>query len=228
MITLHYHPGNASFAVHLLLRELGTNFQLKHVDRENGAHKLPAYLALNPNGSIPVLQDGDLVLYETAAILMHLADTHPVAAMAPALGTPERANYYKWMAWLTNTMQSRLMHYFYPERLVDAGNLEGAAQIKIHSQNQVGDCLAQLSAHMSAHLSAHLATSNGPFFLGSHYSALDPMALMLCRWTRGFDAAQGAPPAREWPALRPYLERLLARPATAQTFAAEALFAPWL
>ncbi len=220
MIALHYHPGNASFAVHLLLRELGDNFQLMYVDRAAGAHKSPEYLALNPNGLIPVLQDGDLILYETAAILMHLADTHPHATMAPALGTPERAQFYKWMVWLTNTMQARLLCYFYPERWVDVGNSAAAAQIKAHAQNGVGECLAQLGVQ--------LQKSGGPFLLGQPYSALDPLALMLCRWTRGFDPALGAAPARDWPALQPYLAHLLARTATVQTFAAEQLAQPWI
>jgi glutathione S-transferase len=224
MITLHYHPGNASLAVHLLLRELGANFQLQYVDRAVNAHKSAAYLALNPNGLIPVLQDGDLVLYETAAILMHLADTHPAthpaANLAPPLGTAQRAQYYKWMVWLTNTMQARLMHYFYPDRLVDEGNTQGAAQVKAHSQTRVGECLAQLGAQ--------LQSSGGPWLLGQHYSAVDPLALMLCRWTRGFDPQQGPAPARDWPALQPYLARHLERPAVMQTFAAEALSAPWV
>jgi glutathione S-transferase len=72
MITLHYHPGNASFAPHVLLHELGVPFELQLVDRAAGQHKTPEYLRLNPNGQIPVLVDGDLVLYEAAAICLHL------------------------------------------------------------------------------------------------------------------------------------------------------------
>ena len=87
MIQLHYHPGNASFVPHLLLEELGERFELKFVDRAANAHKSADYLKLNPNGKIPVLVDGDLVLYETAAIVMHLVDTHPQAGLAPAPGT---------------------------------------------------------------------------------------------------------------------------------------------
>jgi len=45
-----------------------------------------------------VLIDGDLVLYEAAAICLHLADTHPEQRLAPELGTPERAQFYKYMA----------------------------------------------------------------------------------------------------------------------------------
>ena len=85
---LHYYPGNASFTPHVLLREIGAPFELKLVQRAEGAHKQPEYLKLNPNGLIPVLVDGELVLYETAAICMHLADAHPGAAL-PALGVVE-------------------------------------------------------------------------------------------------------------------------------------------
>ena len=46
-----------------------------------------------------MLVDGDLVLYETAAICLHLVDTHPEAGLAPPLGTPERAHFYKWLVW---------------------------------------------------------------------------------------------------------------------------------
>jgi glutathione S-transferase len=104
MMQLHYHPGNASFAPHVLLHEIGAPFELKLVQRMQGEHKQPEYLKLNPNGQIPVVVDGELVLYEAAAICMHLADTHPGAALAPPLGTRERAHFYKWMAWLGSTL----------------------------------------------------------------------------------------------------------------------------
>src|SRR5262245_48560430 len=55
MLQLHYYPGNASLIPHVLLEELGTQFELKHVDRTKNVHKSPDYLKLNPNGLIPVL-----------------------------------------------------------------------------------------------------------------------------------------------------------------------------
>ena len=214
MITLHYFPGNASFTPHVLLHEIGAPFELQLVDRANNAHNSPAYLKLNPNGKIPVLVDGDIVLYETAAIALHLADTHPAAGLAPALGTAERAQFYKWLMWLTNTVQATLIHYFYPERMVDEGNAAGAAQLKAHAQQKVGACLAQIDALLAGH--------GGPWLLGAHYSALDPFALMLCRWTRGFSDK----PARDYPHIGPYLQRMLARPAVQRVFEAEKLSGP--
>ncbi len=218
MIQLHYFPGNASLAPHILLHELGLPFELVRVDRPNNAHKSPAYLKLNPNGLIPVLRDGDLVLYEAAAICLHLVDTHPGAGLAPALGSAERAHFYKWLIWMTNTLQATLIHYFYPERLVDAGNAAGAAQIKAHAQMRIGSLLDQLDAQLASH--------GQPWLLGAAYSAADVYAFMLCRWTRGFDG--GVAPARDRPRIGPWLQRLLARPAVQRVIADEALPPPWV
>jgi glutathione S-transferase len=215
MTTLHYFPGNASLTPHIVLREIGQPFDLALVDRANNAQNSPEYLRLNPNGQIPVLVDGPLVLYETAAILLYLCDGHPQAALAPPLGTPERAHFYKWLVWLTNTMQAALKIYFYPERWVDEGNAGAAADLKRHSEQKVGAMLDQLEAELARH--------GGPWLLGTQYSALDPFAMMLCRWTRGF-----ARPARSLPALGPYLQRVLARPAVQGALLAEGLPQPWV
>ena len=218
MITLHYHPGNASFAPHLLLHEIGVPFALSLVDRAASAHKSPEYLKLNPNGLIPVLVDGDLVLYETAAICLHLADTHPDAGLAPPLGTAERAHFYKWLMWLTNTVQANMIHYFYGHRLVDEGNTVATAQIKAHAQAKMGECLAQVDAH----LAAQDTPAGGPWMMGAQYSVLDPYVWMVCRWTRGFSDR----PARTYTHIGPYLQRMLQRPAMQRAIAAEQLSEP--
>ncbi len=217
MLELHHFPGNASLTPHLLLEELGVPFTLRLVDRTKAAHKQPDYLALNPNGLIPVLVDSRfepaLVLYETAAICLHLLDTHPDHGLALALGTPERAHFYKRLVWLTNTLQASLIQYFYPERVVDAGDAAAAAQVKAQMEAKVGGLLDQLDAELARH--------GQPWLLGAAFSAVDLYTLMLCRWTRGF-----ARPARSLPNLGPYLQRVLARPAVQRVFEKEALAAP--
>lgn len=221
MIQLHFHPGNASLIPHLLLEELGLPFELVPVDRENQAHKSPAYLRLNPNGLIPVMVDrdaagGELVLYETAAICLYLVDAHPSAGLAPAPASVARAHFHKWLVWLTNTLQALLIHYFYPERLVNDGDSAAAAQVKAHAEARIATLLQQLDDQLASH--------GGPWLLGADYSAADPYAWMLCRWTRGFETR----PARDYPQLGPYLQRLLQRPALQRALAAEGLAPPWV
>ncbi len=216
MLQLHYYPSNASMAPHIVLEEIGAPFELVLVDRERGGHKTPAYLRLNPNGLIPVLVDADLVLYESAAICLHLSDSAPHAGLAPALGTPERGHCYKWLIWLTNTLQPALISYFYPERWMNEGNAAGAAELRSHAQARIGALLDLLDAE--------LARRGGPWLLGNDYSVADPYCLMLCRWTRGFAAG----PARDRHLLGPYLRRVLARPAVQRVLATEKLVLPWI
>ena len=217
MRQLHYYPSNASMAPHILLEEMGVPFELVLVDRDRDAHKSAAYLRLNPNGTIPAFVEGELVLYESAAICLHLCDSVPAAQLISAFGTPERAHCYKWLMWMTNTLQATLMPYFYPERWVNEGNAAGAAEVKAHAETKVGAMLEQLDAELARH--------GGPWLLGSHYSVLDPFCMMLCRWTRGFTNVARA---RDRKHLGPYLQRMLERPAVIRALATEKLEPPWV
>lgn len=214
MLRLHHYPGSASMAPQILLEEIGVPFELVLVDREQGVQKTQQYLRLNPNGLIPALTDGDLVLYEAAAICLYLCDRFPQARLAPALGTAQRAQFYKWLIWLTNTLQATLIVYFYPERWVNAGNAAGVHQVRAHAESRVR-VLVDL-------LERELAAGNGPWLLGDDYSAVDAYAFMLCRWTRNFHR-----PARVRAHLGPYLQRVLERPAVQRAMTAASISAPW-
>ena len=216
MYKLFYYPGNANLAPHMLLEEIGAPYELVLLDRDNNAHKSGEYLKMNPSGRIPVLIDGHsqppLVLFETAAICLHLCDRHPEANLAPQkLGSPERAHFYKWIAYLTNTLQSELITYFYPDRITD--DEAGAAVVRRHAEPRVGGMLEILDHAIDE--------SGGPWLLGARYTALDPYLMMLCRWTRGM-----AKPARTYARLGPFLDAMAARPAVQRAFEQEGLKAP--
>ncbi len=117
MVQLHYFPANANAAPHMLLEEIGVEYDLVLVDRAKNAQKSRAYLKINPNGRIPVLVDDDLIVSEAAAIVLHLVDQNADAGLAPKIGTPERAKFYQWLIFLTNSLQEELMTWQYPERL---------------------------------------------------------------------------------------------------------------
>lgn len=211
MIELYYAPGNANLAPHFLLQELGLPHQLVAVDRDNHAHRSAAYRKLNPNGLIPVMVDGDLVLYEAAAICLHLADTHSYGKLIPPLGTGARANCYKWLIHLTNTVQAELITYFYPERMAD--DAAAVAQVKAHAEVRVSKMFDLIELELK---------ERGPYLLGAEFSVVDPYLLMLARWTRNMTR-----PARLLPHLGAYLELLAQRPAIRRAFAAEAITAPF-
>ncbi|WP_199237559.1 glutathione S-transferase N-terminal domain-containing protein [Azospirillum sp. TSH64] len=210
MRTLYGMVSTAAMAPHILLREIGDPFELRLLDRDKGEHKSAAYLALNPHGRVPTLVDGDLVLYEAAAICLHLADSHPEAKLAPEVGASERAEFYKWLVYLTNSVQAEMLLYFYPERYVEGA--EAQAAFKAATE-------ARLNGHFDG---LDRALEGRTWLLGDTYSAVDPYLFMLCRWTRFMGR-----PARTLGNLGPYLARVLERPAVKAAFEAEGLGAPF-
>ncbi|QFU16127.1 glutathione S-transferase family protein [Microvirga thermotolerans] len=211
MIALYYFPGNASLLPHMMLREIGAPFELRLVNRDQNAQKSPEYLKLNPNGRIPVLVDGDLVLFETAAIALHLVDTFPDAGLAPAVGTRERAEFYKWMIHLTNTPQAEYRAWFYPhEHASDEAAVPSVKQAAERRLNRMFDVISE-------------QLGDRTWLLGDRFSAADLFLLMLIRWGRGMPR-----PPRTIPNLNALAERVLARPAVQQAFEAEGLKAPFV
>jgi len=212
MYQLYYSPSTASMAPHILLEELHAQFELVLTDTATASHKSAEYLKLNPNGLIPTLVDGELVLFETAAICLHLCDKHAEAGLMPAVGSAKRGEAYKWLFWLSATLQSALIVYFYPERWVN--DEQNAADVKAHAQAKVLSLLEQMEQQVSSHC--------GHWFLGDEFSLVDIYAMMLCRWTRNFSGKK----ARDFPFLALWLQRMLARPAVQKVYAKEHIQPP--
>jgi glutathione S-transferase len=209
MYALYYFPGNASLLPHMMLREIGAPLELRLVDRARNAQNSPDYLKLNPNGRIPVLIDDGLVLYETAAIALHLVDKHPEAGLAPRVGTPERAQFYKWMVHLTNTPQAEFRAYFYPhEHVTEAAS---APSVKEAAEARLNGMFDRIAAQLG----------DGPWLLGERFSAADLFLFMLIRWGRNMSR-----PPRTLPGLGALAARVLARPAVRAAVVAEKLAEP--
>jgi len=110
-------------APHFLLEALQLDYELILVDRKNEAQKSADYLTLNPSGRIPTLVDDDLVLFESAAICIHLAESYPTANLIPSDCAKDRAKFFQWIMYLSNTVQAELMVHFYPEKHTTESNL---------------------------------------------------------------------------------------------------------
>ncbi len=179
---LYYYPGNANLAPHILLEEAGHDFDLVLVDRTKLEHKSEAYLRLNPNGTIPTFVSDDLVLFEAAAICLHVAERCDSLALPPS-GSVDRAHVYKWLFFLSNTVQPAYMAFRYPETFVSPPvNPSG-----------LGDTASLVSSVKASALRRTLQafqvverslTDSGPYLLGSRYSAADAYLYMLAWWAR--------------------------------------------
>jgi glutathione S-transferase len=84
--------------VRLTAAVLGTQLEEIKLDFTKGEHKAPAYLALNPNGAVPTLVDGDLVLTESRAIMQYLASRRPESGLLPR-DERARADVTRWQFW---------------------------------------------------------------------------------------------------------------------------------
>ena len=211
MPQLHYYPSNASFLPHVMLREIGAPFELVLVDRTQNAQKSADYLRLNPNGLIPTLVDGELVIFETAAIALYLADKYPEAGLAPSVGSALRGTYYKWMVHLTNTIQAGFRAWFYPHYVVK--DPEAIALVKQAAGQEMMANFDRIADQLGA----------GPYLLGETFCAADLYLLMLTRWGRSLPR-----PARDIPEIAAHAERVLARPAVKETFRLEGVGEPFV
>jgi glutathione S-transferase len=206
MYTLYYSPGAASLAVHWMLVELGAPHELKKLDLEAGDQRKPEYLKLNPNGFVPTLIVDGTPLYESAALLMLLAERHPQAGFAPPVGDPRRGEYLSWMFHLSNTLQAAFRDWVYEERQADAGVADA---VKAGARTRIEAAWDRIVAQLR---------SGGPCLLGDRVWAVDFLVTMLMRWSRNMPK-----PATEWPAIAGYVARMKARPSFKTLYAREGL-----
>lgn len=96
---LFFHPASPNcVAVLAVARRVGIELDVQHVDLFNGEHQRPEFLALNPNGLVPVLSDGGFVLWETLAILEYLGAIEASHLLLPS-DPRQRADVSRWLAW---------------------------------------------------------------------------------------------------------------------------------
>lgn len=134
---LHWHPFSVfPRRVRIALREKGIACEEVEVDLPGGALKSPQFARLNPFGQVPVLEDGDLVIAESLAILEYLEERHPAPALLPA-DVAARARVRELMLWsgdyLAPAWKAVVAPLFSPSvRLDDPSVVQGRAALAHH------------------------------------------------------------------------------------------------
>lgn len=145
-----YHSVLSSNArkVHVVARLLGTNLELVTLDLSKREQNAPAYLAINPNGRVPTLVDGDFVLWESSAIMQYLCDRKPGQTLYPT-DPRARADVNRWLFWGTG-------HLSVPVATLNWENMiKGFFKIGAPDANQV-ERANRLFATYAKVLDAHL------------------------------------------------------------------------
>jgi len=203
---LYYSPGAASMAVHWMLIEAGIPFEARLIDIDSGAQHDPEYRRLNPAGRVPTLIVDGVPRHESAALLMLLAERHPTAGLAPAPGSPDRAEWFEWMVFFANTLLPAMRDWFYAD---SDGDPAGAQAVRALAERRIEEAWERLGATLA---------DGRAFLVGGRLSTADFLALMLMRWTRNMPRK-----ATSRENLMPYIIRVRALPSFIELNAREGL-----
>lgn len=97
MITLHHCPNSRSSGARSLLEQMGVPYELHAMDLRAGENRRPAYLAVNPLGKVPAIEEDGALITEQGAVFLYLADRFPEAGLAPLIGDPLRGPFLRWL-----------------------------------------------------------------------------------------------------------------------------------
>ena len=110
MLTLYFAPGASSMAIHIALHEIGAPFEGRPMSFKSQDMRAPAFLALNPEGKVPVLSVDGRPLTEVAAILFYLAKRFPDADLLPRDDLEADAQALSWMSFIASTLHPARRH----------------------------------------------------------------------------------------------------------------------
>ncbi|MDG6346799.1 glutathione S-transferase N-terminal domain-containing protein [Glaesserella parasuis] len=103
---LYYLPGACSFVPHTALEWIGKPYEAEAVNRDK--IKSPEYLALNPQGAVPLLVDGDFALSQNIAILTYLDNLHPEAKLFGSNTAQDKAKAMRWLSFFNSDVHKAL------------------------------------------------------------------------------------------------------------------------
>lgn len=181
------------------LEEIGAEFTFHRIDMRKGEHRQPAFLAINPNGKVPVLVDGDLTLFESGAICNHIALCHPDANLLPEPGSRNAALCQQWIFWVISELEQPLWNmakhkFILPKEL----RLAAMSDVAAYEWQRPSEILAE-----------HLAGRE--YMVGDTFTLADIFVGHTLNWARDVKVDLGGDVTND------YLDRMIARPAFKRT-----------
>ncbi len=167
MLKLYYFPGACSLACHIALEWTGSAYQTVRMSLTST--KSPDYLALNPNGVVPLLEHEDFLLTENAAILGYIAELHPHVGLLGDGSVRARADVMRWLAYLNSDVHSAFKPIFSPSRFID-------------DRAQAEALADRARANVTTHLQRIDRHLEGRDWLSGERSVADPYLFVMLRW----------------------------------------------
>jgi glutathione S-transferase len=202
MIQLYFGPGACSFVPHVALEAIkaqaGEGFEPRLVKLHKGEQKAPEYLAMNPNGQVPVLVVDGRPLTQIVAICDYLDRRYPAAGLLPTEPWA-RAQALSLLAWMNNTVHPTFTHIFRSEEFAESEAAK--AEVKRVAAARFRKHLERIQEHVK---------DASPYWFGSRITPHDAYAFTFLRW----GGYAGIDPA-SLPGYRAYIERVMAAPPVA-------------
>ncbi|MDU8913163.1 glutathione S-transferase family protein [Aestuariicoccus sp. MJ-SS9] len=205
MLTLYYSKSSSALAPHILLDEIGADYETVEKPIAKGAHLAPDYLSINPKGRVPALETPEGVVTENPAILWYLGERFADRGLLPE-GPFDRAKAQEINAYICATVHVAFAHKQRGARWSDdPATIEG---MKDKVAANLAECAALIEAHYL----------KGPWVLGERYSICDPYVFLVPRWMAASGVALDG-----YPKLARHHEAMLGRDATRAVLAAHGL-----
>ena len=198
---LYYFAGACSLADHIVLEWIGARYET--VRMTLAGVKSRDYLALNPNGTVPMLVDGDFVLTQNVAILYYLADKHPTSYLLGAGSLRDRAEVIQWLGFLNSDVHPAFKPIFAPSRYLADPGLAGA--IADTARGHVRTYLGRIDQRLE-----------GRHWLTDGRSVADAYLFVLLRWAVRLKIGLDG-----FPNLWRFSDRMYADPAVREVIRAE-------
>jgi glutathione S-transferase len=197
-----YHASPSRSSVTLwMLEELGEPFEIELLSLKNGDQRKPEYLAVNPMGKVPTLDDAGTIVSEVSAICCYLADAYPKAGLAPAVHDKLRGPYLKWL--------------FYVPSCVEPAVLDKAMNRPPPPRSTAGWADYDTVIEVLRAATAKAA----PYLLGERFTAADVVVGSSLRWLMQFKLIP------ELPEFVAYTDTLKKRPALQRQLAKDEAYA---
>jgi len=187
-VRLYHVPNTRSNRVLWLLEEIGAPYDLTLMtpDERRGED----HVSRHPLGRVPVIEDGDGFVFESLAILLHIADLHPEASLIPPVGSHDRALVYQWSVFAMTELEPSVVEVFVARRKEDKERVDAAVESFREAAAVIDDALDE-----------------GDYLVGGRFSVADLVCGAVLLFARRAELLEGMP------RIAGYLERLEARPA---------------
>lgn len=186
-LVLYHHPLSRAANSVWMLEEVGVPYGLRFVDLRAGEQNTPDILEKNPMGKLPILVDGDLVVTESAAIGLYLADRYALGRLAPKPDDPARGTYLRWS--------------FFAPSVIEPGLMAKGSGWKVN------EGAAGWGSHDKMLQAMTAALEDRPYLLGDTFSMADVIFGGTLRYMLQFKMLEPRP------VFERYVERLVERPA---------------